>query len=65
MWQYAGFHLEGIFYVWLVLPFGWALACYIFSSYKQEVYRLFRQMHVRMTFLLDDRSAQLHMLTAY
>ncbi|KAL0036039.1 hypothetical protein WJX77_012139 [Trebouxia sp. C0004] len=36
MWQYAGFELDGSFYVWTVLPFGWAAACRIFTTYKQE-----------------------------
>lgn len=55
MWQYAGFELDGAFYVWLVLPFGWALACFMFSLYKQKVYRVLRNMQVHLVFLLDDR----------
>lgn len=58
MWQYAGFELDGATYVWLVLPFGWALACYMFSLVKSEVYKPLRQKGVHLAYLLDDRQAQ-------
>jgi hypothetical protein len=53
-WQYFGFQWERVSYVFTVLPFGWAPACYIYNTLSSVVAAYYRSFGVHCIFYLDD-----------
>lgn len=71
--QYLGFSWEGRFYVFCVLPFGWAPACHIYNTISTAFAAFVRAMGVHCIVYLDDfgfvvkrdwSAAQRHAFTA-
>ena len=57
MWQYVGFEWRGRYMVFKMAPFGISVLPWIYTTFKQEVFRPLREKGVRMAFLIDDRAA--------
>lgn len=56
MWSYVGFFWEGRYYVFTHLPFGVGPACWAYTTAKQELYRVVRELgKVKMSFFIDDQ----------
>lgn len=53
-WQYLGFRWKGRYYVFRVLPFGWAPACYVYNTLSDIVATYLRMCGVHLIFYLDD-----------
>ena len=53
-WQYFGFQWERVTYVFTVLPFGWAPACYIYNTLSSVVASYYRSFGIHCIFYLDD-----------
>jgi hypothetical protein len=52
---YFGYEWRGRFYAWLVLPFGWKLAPYVYDSFSSQVSRAARRLFgLRSLHYLDD-----------
>ena len=49
-----GFQWEGQYYTFRVLPFGWAPACFVYSSLSSVVASCMRQHGLHCIFYLDD-----------
>ena len=49
-----GFQWEGAYYVFTVLPFGLATACYMFTKLLRPLVRFWRKQGIRITLYLDD-----------
>lgn len=56
LWTLLGFSYAGRYYVFTHMPFGVGPACRAYTTVKQELYRVVRDLGaVRMTFLIDDQ----------
>ncbi len=56
IWTLLGFYWEGKYYVFTHMPFGVGPACRAYTTIKQELYRVLRDLgNIRMTFLIDDQ----------
>ena len=53
-WKYMGFQWEGKYYRFRVLPFGLAIAPYIFTRVTRELARKWRGVGVRLIAYIDD-----------
>ena len=53
-WPFMGFCWDGVFYRFVVLPFGLARACYVFTKITRELVQRWRSIGVRMIHYLDD-----------
>ena len=53
-WKYFGFQWERTTYVFTVLPFGWAPACYIYNTLSSVVAAYYRSFGLHCIFYLDD-----------
>ena len=53
-WKYFGFQWERALYVFTVLPFGWAPACFIYNTLSSVVAAYFRTFGIHCIFYLDD-----------
>ena len=53
-WQYLGFRWKGRYYVFRVLPFGWAPACYVYNTLSDIVATYMRMCGVHLIYYLDD-----------
>jgi hypothetical protein len=52
--NYFGFRWRGRFYQFMVLPFGWAPACYVYDTLSGVVAAWIRQMGIHCIKYLDD-----------
>lgn len=52
--EYLGFQWNGQYYVWRVLPFGLAPACWVFTKLMRELVGHWRRKGVRLIHYLDD-----------
>lgn len=53
-WPYLGFQWQGVSYVFCVLPFGLASACWIFTKITRELVGRWRALGIRCHHYLDD-----------
>lgn len=53
-YKYLGFEWGGKFYVFTVLPFGLATACYLFTKLMRPLVRYWRGKGLRIVVYLDD-----------
>lgn len=53
-WKYFGFRWEEQLYVWRVLPFGWAPACYIYNTLSSVLAAHLRRQALRLLYYIDD-----------
>ncbi len=51
---WLGFWWDGVYYVFLALPFGLCSAPYVFTKVARVLVRFFRSHGVRLTLMLDD-----------
>lgn len=49
-----GFEWQGVHYVFIVMPFGLASACYIFSKLLRPIVRHFRAKGYKIVIYVDD-----------
>ena len=54
------FSVEGVFYVFTVLPFGLSSACYLFTKLLQPLIRLWRGRGLKTIIYLDDGIVAVH-----
>jgi Reverse transcriptase (RNA-dependent DNA polymerase) len=52
--EYVGFHLDGQYYMFTVLPFGIAPACYIYNTLSSVLAGYLRAHGVHLIFYIDD-----------
>ncbi len=52
-WKYFGFQWECTTYVFTVLPFGWAPACYIYNTLSSVVAAYYRSFGLHCILYLD------------
>ena len=52
-WPYLGFQWQGTYYVFRVLPFGLASACYVFTKITHTLVQRWRGKGVRLIHYLD------------
>ena len=51
---FLGFCWKGVYYVFTVLPFGLASACYVFTKLLRPLVKHLRSQGIRMVLYLDD-----------
>lgn len=54
MYEYAAFEWHGKIYFWPALAFGFAPACWVYTTLKQELLRPLRERGINLSFLIDD-----------
>ena len=52
--KYLGFQWKGVYYVFTVLPFGLASACYVFTKLLRPIVKYFRSQGHKLVIYVDD-----------
>jgi hypothetical protein len=53
-WTFVGFRWRGQYYVFMVLPFGWAPACFIYNALSTTLAAYLRTLGLHVIVYLDD-----------